>query len=557
MKNINIIVSIKTALFLCLIAIMVNSCTPDNGPELDGTPRLFRPVLIGNKLVAQANNIIVNFAPTKGVVKYRAEISRDSFATAPLRIIESSNSVITFDNLIYNKPYQVRGQAFASDPALDSKVADFGEIKTERFPSILTIPASEDIIDNGLNVRWTVQGSPVTTIKIFTGDDEELANPLATYSTTEAQQLAGLRSVKLLQPNTSYTVAIYSGDVLRGYEVFTTKPPLPTEGNILDLRGDDTFDPLTDDGTYLSDKLTEASAQPITTVILDGDQTYILNGFQLTNSIKVISGYSLTSGGAGIYVNNNFNTAPGTSNIGSVVFEGIKFQGQGIGKNYLFAPTNDYVTIGEWKFTNCTISDFRGMFRLRGGNGGEITNFAMDKCDVSQIGGYYVLNTDNGAWDFKDATFTNSTFHQIERFVKNKHSGSNFTVTIDNCTFFEVAKAGNPFLDVSSGATLTNLSISNTVFGHGWDTSGADPANYAFKFITSPNDVTVASFSNVYDTADSAYTSGNAPSDLGSTFKQYPGSSTDLFEDPANNIFYYKDSNFDGKSSAGDPRWIL
>ena len=107
-----------------------------------------------------------------------------------------------------------------------------------------------------------------------------------------------------------------------------------------------------------------------------------MNGFNLTTSIKVVSGYSLTSGGARIYVNNNFNTAVGTSNINSIVFDGIKIQGQGRGKNYLFAPTNDYVIINKRKFINCTISDFRGMFRLRGGNGGEITNFVMDNCDV-------------------------------------------------------------------------------------------------------------------------------------------------------------------------------
>ena len=68
--------------------------------------------------------------------------------------------------------------------------------------------------------------------------------------------------MKKLTAATAYTVAIYSGNALRGYEIFTTKPALPTEGNLLDLRGDDTFDPLTDDGTYLSDKLTEASTQP-------------------------------------------------------------------------------------------------------------------------------------------------------------------------------------------------------------------------------------------------------------------------------------------------------
>ena len=104
---------------------------------------------------------------------------------------------------------------------------------------------------------------------------------------------------------------------------------------------------------------------------------------------------------------------------------------------------------------------------------------------------------------------------------------------------------------------MTNLSVSNTIFGHGFDTSGADPANYAYKFITDPTTVMVALFTNVHDTSDAAYTAGNAPSDLGVTITRYPGTSTDLFEDPANGNFKIKDKSFVGKSSAGDPRWRL
>ncbi len=322
MKNKTNIISNIAALFLCLIAVMITSCSKEVGPELDGTPRLFRPVLL-KPLSAVNNTIIVNMGQLKEAVSYKVELSRDNFATPPIQTLEGTSPLFTFENLLWNKYYQVRGMAIASDPDLNSKVVDFGEIKTNRFPSILTIPTSEDIIDNGLNVRWTVSGAPVTTIKIFTADDEELANELASYETTESQQLAGLRSVKLLSPETSYTVAIYSDGALRGYEIFTTKPALPTEGNILDLRGDPTFDPATDDGSYLTAKLNEAQVQP-TTVILDGDQTYILNGYNLTNSIKIISGYSLTSGGAVLNVKNNFNTAVGTSAIDYVIFDGIK-----------------------------------------------------------------------------------------------------------------------------------------------------------------------------------------------------------------------------------------
>ena len=108
-------------------------------------------------------------------------MSRDGFATAPIKSIETSTSITTVENLLWNTTYQVRAMAKAEDPQYNSKIADLGQVKTERFPSILAIPQSVDIVDNGINVRWTVSGAPVTTVKIFAAADEELLNELASY----------------------------------------------------------------------------------------------------------------------------------------------------------------------------------------------------------------------------------------------------------------------------------------------------------------------------------------------------------------------------------------
>ena len=43
--------------------------------------------------------------------------------------------------------YQVRAKAHAADSQFDSKVADLGNVRTQRFPTILNIPAVYDVTD--------------------------------------------------------------------------------------------------------------------------------------------------------------------------------------------------------------------------------------------------------------------------------------------------------------------------------------------------------------------------------------------------------------------------
>jgi hypothetical protein len=42
-----------------------------------------------------------------------------------------------------------------------------GGYKNQKFPTILVTPALSDITENAVNVKWTTEGAPVSSIKIL------------------------------------------------------------------------------------------------------------------------------------------------------------------------------------------------------------------------------------------------------------------------------------------------------------------------------------------------------------------------------------------------------
>lgn len=544
------ITNIYCTLLLAVGVFSVSSCKKDDAQLVE--TRLFRPVL-STPLTAINNTIIVKLNPLSTAVGYKIELSKDSFATPALRTVEVSDTTTTvvFDNLLWNKNYQVRGTAYAAKAEFNSRIADFGSVRTERFPSILAIPQSVDIIDIGLNVRWTVTGAPVTTIKIFAAADEELKTALATYTTTASQQAAGLRSVKQLTPATSYTVAIYSDAVLRGFETFKTKPALPTQGIIVDLRGANV--PVPDDGSFLFDALTNAVSG--STIILDGDQTYRLkSNFYIDKDITIKSGYSLTSAGAIIDFTLSGQFEIGlNATIGSIVIDGVSFLGTTA--KYVFNAGGAVTTnVNNITLVNCNFTSFRNLIRTRSQwTSGSIKQFTVDNCFLSDFSNAGLVAVDAAANNtLPSVAFKNSTFWKVQKLVNNRATTDSKSLIISDCTFSESPKGGQLIEYLATTNLADGLLVSNTIFGRGAD-NGATPPVYDNPFIKSGNlPATAITFSNTFKTNDFTFTATTAP-----TNTTYNGSITDLWEDPLNGNFKIKDKTFVGKSSAGALRWRL
>lgn len=535
MKKINIFKA-----FLLLIGVLfLNSCSEETYPET----RLFRPVL-NQDLIGKENTILVDMGKMKDAVSYKYEISRDQFATV-LRTIETPGNKIRIMDLLWNTEYQVRVTAIAASPEFNSKVSDLGAVRTEKFPSILITPDSNlDFTDISAKVRWQIVAGDkeITAIKVFAATDEALLTPLDSYDTTPAEILAGTKIIPGLSPGTNYQLAIYSGETIRGWDFYTTKPAIVTNGDVIDLRLNTDPNALM---TTLKDPLTKSG----TTIILNGDMTYNATGHNFDKSIKILSGYSINSFGAVINISSNFNLAP-ASVISSIIFEGVTITGNT--STYIF-NLDASANIENIKFENCRIATFRGLLRAKGGSG-VITNFAINNSIVKDIRDYGIINMDIATWSFSNIALTNSTFYKCQKFIVcTKVTTPSKSILISDCTLNEETALNNKIISFAAANNVTDgVNITNTIIGRGWDMGGA-----ATTFGIDPIDgllTTNFTISNSFATADFTLTPTGTAIPGFPNFT-YSKTMKDLWKDPDNGDFNFIDSSFQGIKTSGDPRW--
>ena len=539
MKNISNILSINMVLFLCLSAIVFNACQADE--QLFEKTRLFRPVL-SEDLTTEGNTVIVNMGKLKEAIRYKVEISRDTFKTI-VKTIEGPENNVVFRELVWNALYQVRATAFAADEQFNSKVSDLGGVKTQRFPSIMSIPVSSDVIDTGAKVHWTTAGAAVTGVKVFAFSDELLETPLASYTVSDAERLAGEKIIYGLTPGAKYQIAIYSDTDARGWEVYATKSPLILGPNDVDLRG-------INDPAILSTTL--LTAIDGSTILLDGNNTYnISSAYSFNKSLKIKSGYSFNPAGATLNMVSNFNIVA-AANVSSIVFEGLTLTSADLTATtkYVFNITQSS-TIGEMVFNDCKFSNLRGICRLQSGTG-TLDKYTVNNCIINNIGGYGVFNADTATWTVGDVLFKNSTIYRASVFMASKSTTATKSVTIEDCTLNEfIAKGGTIFKWVNN---ITNgLTIKNTIMGRGWDTAGGtDYTLIGYSGLATTNFI----IANSYSTSEFLYVAGaktipNFPS------LTYAKKVDDLWVNSSIGNFTFKDSGFKGIKDAGDPRWRL
>lgn len=541
MKNLNI--KIYKILLLLVGVLFFVSCS-ENEEFLKET-RLFRPVL-NKDLEPVDNTIIVDMAKMKAAVGYKVEISRDTFKTI-IKTIEGPENQVVFRDLVWNALYQVRATAFAANEEFNSKISDLGAVKTDRFPSIMTIPVSSDVIDTGAKVHWATvdAGAAVTEVKVFAFADELLQTPLASYTVSDAERLAGEKIIYGLTPGTKYQIAIYSGAEARGWEVYATKPPLLVGPNDVDLRG-------INDPTILSATLTNPATIAGSTIILDGNNTYnISSGYSFNKSLKIKSGYSFNPAGATLNMVANFNIVA-AANVGSIVFEGLTLTSTDVAASskYVFNVSQSS-TIGEIVFNECKISNFRGVARFQNSTG-TIGKYTINNSIVNNIGGYGVFNIDVATWTAGDVLFKNSTIYRTNVFMASKSTSATGSVSVEDCTLNEFVAKGRAIFswvnDVTNGVT-----IKNTIMGRGWDTSGGtDFTIVGYSGLANSNFIVV----NSYATSEFVYVAG-AKTIPGFPSFSYAKKVADLWKTPAAGDFTFVDSGFGGLKDSGDPRWRL
>ncbi len=541
---------IKTFVFLFLGVLMFSACEKDD--ETFERTRLFRPVLTEEGLTSEGNTILVNLGNFKEAEYYTVEVSRDTFQTTDYTI-ESDTSFIRIDEeligeeLLWNTIYQIRAKAHADNSEYDSEIAELGNVRTQRFPTILNLPEKHDVIDTAARVSWTTAGSPVTGVRVFAGSDETLEEPLYDeFPVTQEDRDAEEIIIEGLDPETEYQIAIYSEDELRGWAAYTTREAMPTGDNVIDLRGSEDEDP-----EILYNMLANGDYEEGSIIVLERGKTYEFpNGPTLEKSVEIRSGYDFIPDLATLEytgTHKGFNIAD--MNVNSVVFNEVAIRGPYEG-SFLFY-LNSEGTLGEVRYENCKIGPLRGGLRINSG-AGTIDKITFNNSVVDSLESYNLIYMQGSDWTINDIHINNSSFAKIgSSLIRSSNSNDTRSVIIENSTFFEVPEAGRHILDWgNSEVNVTDgVVLRNNIFGRGWNKAGEE--DYGVKGYNNLPD-TNFSVDNNWGTGDLEIYSDNIP---GFPSFIYDGDSHDLWVDPDNLDFNFRDGSFGGSRSAGDPRW--
>jgi hypothetical protein len=500
--------------------------------DLGEAPRLFRPV-VKNALESNGNWIKASWQPITGSSSYTAEISIDSFRTVTMRAqVDSSNFI--FQNLQWERLYQVRVRANAQDTSRSSKFGDLGQIRTARFPSILNIPTISEINDNSVKVSWTPSGDAVSQVRILLASDSSV---VATVNLTAADVTNKFRVVSGLKQSTNYIIFLYSGTTVRGWANFQTKASL--SGIVIDLRG------ITGNVNILRDTVPKIPAGSI--VLLKRGERYEINStVMISKTVSFVAGDDLLNPSKPvIFMPQNFNITDG-STIDSIVFNDVTLLGSDYASKYVF-NINSTCNIGKIKFENCTASIFRGVLRSQS-KPVLIGSLEMNNCIVDSISNYGIFNIDVATSKADHIRLTNSTIYRAERVITSRNNS--LSVLIDNCTFNQ-APMGNSasyYIDYSTTGTnnVTNgIIINNCILGIGKNSTGA----FIVRGIRS-NAATTINASNNYRTSDHVSAGNDFPNII-----TYAKASTALWLNPLIGQFKIIDNTFAGRNTSGDPRW--
>ena len=546
---------LKNFFFIVIGLIAFVACEKDE--EAFEETRMFRPVLNEGALLSERNSIIVDLAKMKRAVSYTIEVSRDSFATVEYVVVSDTNYVVinkelVGEELFWNTLYQVRATAHAEDPQYDSEVADLGSVRTQRFPTILNIPESYDVIDTAARVTWTTAGAPVTGIKVFAPDDLQLANPLfETRAVTDVEREEAAAIVGGLDPSSEYQIAIYSEDELRGWVTYRTleEDIDPTAPGVIDIRDNESPSAVID---------AIATAPDGATILVKRGVEYDFPEDDLDKSITIRAAYGFGEKMAQLYTTGNWNVAEG-ANIDHIRFINLELRGEDFEGDYVFNINEDDVYIGEILFEGSHLTNFRGVTRIRGTV--EVDDFIINNTVVDSIGNYGIFTADTDpaeAGETPTATvnnieLTNSTFNYIDTGIQSRNNSQ--SILIENSTFANFIATGGRFFryrgSEGNNDVLNGIAIRNSIFGHSWDMSGEN--NYGIQGIGDGLENTNFDLSNIWSTRNFFFTEGDEIP--GFPVANYPGTQDELWVDPEDNNFFFQDLIFAGRFDSGDPRW--
>lgn len=509
------------------------ACDDTNDWDVDSSySRSFRPTSVTASGVT-ANTAELTWGAIPGTAKYLLELSKDSMEfTNIVGSFESQTAGFSLTDLEGSTQYSVRVKA---KPANTSK-------EESRYATVYFKTKSEQIMEavkdadksaTSVTLRWTA-GKQVTKLRVADSQGAVVVELALTSQDVEN----GFVLVENLTPQTSYLAEIFNGENRRGFVSFVTFPEVPAAAHTVYWNAGDVVTQEFFDGL--------ASYGNVTIALPAGSY------FGMSEAIVLPDGLSLhffgLPGAAKPVLSQNLFTLGASHSF--LRFTNLEITGKGydatgvetgVTYNYFINQTLAS-NVGSIEFENCELHDFNNcVIRLQGTPVKYIGNLSFNNCIAYNFpDSYYFINNNVANSVIDNISITNSTFYKLSRFIVHSAS-NNSSLIISDCTFNNVIAGGRYFIDFSSSYQSANMMITNTILG-------------ATQIATARGirSAKAATIVNSYSTTDWVIGS-NAISGL----TAYGKASTDLFTDPDNGDFTIKDDTFEGKNSAGDPRWRI
>lgn len=470
-------------------------------------------------------------------VEYEIEASK----TENFTVIEHSLTTTSLEAIITNADIDIKQDHFARVRAKGNNGSDdSGWLVSGAFRITgeqIFLPITEaDLAYNGVTLKWAAGGS-VTLITITPE-----GGSATEYEIEDAEKTARNKTISGLLPAITYTAEIFNGGTSRGTVTFTTFSLDTPEADLtIFLQEGDVFSQTT------FDTLTQASVTFVfaqgsvfggnTALVLKGSTDFNFFGVPGANKpILAFNGFTLPTVGGKIKFENV--TLTGYEYIDGVENTANK-------RAYIFNQSLTSTTT-EVAFENCIIRNFANTpFRIQSANPISVGKVSVNNCivyDLSATQTYAFIHSSVATGKVDNIEITNNTFYNVRIGLILHSAAPSQSVIVSNNTVNDISDNTRALIDYNA-QTVTSFTFTGNIIGKIKTTD-----NTARGIRIAGASVSVPSSS--YITAD--YTAANNP--IGGV-SSYAGLSTDLFNNPASGDFTFKDSNFAGKSTSGDPRW--
>lgn len=562
---------------LLLTGMGISSCDDSNDWSVDSShDRLFRT----NKLAVAPDlySAEIEFKKTINTDYYIIEVSTDTLFSETGEELpmggenaivygkekEIKNTPYTIDKLTKDTKYYIRIKSVDNN-GKESKWAylEKGFFKTKKEQIVTEYVKTE----NSVTFSWQ-NGFQLTTIQVIAHLPEGETTEDIDISQDQDAINNHTYTISGLSPLTQYTIYLKNGDDIKGYIEFQTNAGIPTADKTIDLTGDMQFSQKLID-EYALESGVSASNRKTLTITFPADTEWYphkVNGetgeiTEEASGLEIPDGLSINFYGKGggkkpiLNIGGMGESGPSTTSLKlpgthmAITFYNLVLDGTIVGTEgqtiRSFIDQGDACNIGTLSFDDCELRNYaRCLLRLQKSTTKMINTIKVNNCLIHAFGGdnYSFMQAKNDEGSIDEIIITNSTFYAfvnpMKSFMQFDSSDDVKSVSIEDCTFYNLIADGQYFIDFNKTGTST-VTISRCIMGKTLGASAKGGRNSGTTTII-----------DSYKTSDWSQASNAIEG-----FIDYNGSAKTLFTSPDKGDFTITDLLFEGYNKVGDPRW--